>query len=145
VTSSYASAVLPALLALGLGFGMIISPAINTATAGVQRQDAGVASALVNTMQQVGGSIGTAALSTVALTAAAHYLIAHHTGKLAPAIAATHGYTVAFAASAALFGLGTVLAIVLLPSRQRLEQLRNAATAAALASAGETDTVSSTA
>jgi EmrB/QacA subfamily drug resistance transporter len=145
VTSSYASAVLPALLALGLGFGMIISPAINTATAGVQRQDAGVASALVNTMQQVGGSIGTAALSTVALTAAAHYLIAHHTGKLAPAIAATHGYTMAFAASAALFGLGTVLAIVLLPSRQRLEQLRNAATAAALASAGETDTVSSTA
>jgi EmrB/QacA subfamily drug resistance transporter len=145
VTSSYASAVLPALLAMGLGFGMIISPAINTATAGVQRQDAGVASALVNTMQQVGGSIGTAALSTVALTAAAHYLIAHHTGRLAPAIAATHGYTMAFAASAALFGLGTVLAIVLLPSRQRLEQLRNAATAAAGPPAGETDTVSSTA
>jgi EmrB/QacA subfamily drug resistance transporter len=145
VTSSYASAVLPALLALGLGFGMIISPAINTATAGVQRQDAGVASALVNTMQQVGGSIGTAALSTVALTAAAHYLIAHHTGRLAPAVAATHGYTMAFAASAALFGLGTVLAIVLLPSRQRLQQLRNAATAATVAPAGETDTVSSTA
>jgi EmrB/QacA subfamily drug resistance transporter len=145
VTSSYASAVLPALLALGLGFGMIISPAINTATAGVQRQDAGVASALVNTMQQVGGSIGTAALSTVALTAAAHYLIAHHTGRLAPAIAATHGYTMAFAASAALFGLGTVLAIVLLPSRQRLQELRNAAAAATVASAGETDTVSSTA
>jgi predicted MFS family arabinose efflux permease len=145
VTSSYASAVLPALLAMGLGFGMIISPAINTATAGVQRQDAGVASALVNTMQQVGGSIGTAALSTVALTAAAHYLIAHHTGRLAPAIAATHGYTMAFAASAALFGLGTVLAIVLLPSRQRLQELRNAAAAATVASAGETDTVSSTA
>ena len=145
VTSGYASAVLPALLALGLGFGMIISPAINTATAGVQRQDAGVASALVNTMQQVGGSIGTAALSTVALTAAAHYLIAHHTGRLAPAIAATHGYTMAFAASAALFGLGTVLAIVLLPSRQRLQELRNAAAAATVASAGETDTVSSTA
>jgi EmrB/QacA subfamily drug resistance transporter len=145
VTSSYASAVLPALLALGLGFGMIISPAINTATAGVQRQDAGVASALVNTMQQVGGSIGTAALSTVALTAAAHYLIAHHTGRLAPAIAATHGYTMAFAASAALFGLGTVLAIVLLPSRQRLQELRNAAAAATVASAGETDTVSTTA
>jgi hypothetical protein len=51
----------------------------------------------------------------------------------------------AFAASAALFGLGTVLAIVLLPSRQRLQQLRNAATAATVAPAGETDTVSSTA
>src|SRR5580692_8802097 len=62
VTSSYASGVLPALLIMGLGFGMIFAPAINTATTGVPRQDSGVASALVNTMQQVGGSIGTAAL-----------------------------------------------------------------------------------
>ena len=69
VTSSYAAGVLPALLIMGLGFGMIFAPAINTATAGVQRQDSGVASALVNTMQQVGGSIGTALLSTIALTA----------------------------------------------------------------------------
>ena len=60
VTSSYVGGVLPALLILGLGFGMIFAPAINTATAGVPRQDSGVASALVNTMQQVGGSIGTA-------------------------------------------------------------------------------------
>ena len=59
VTSSYATHVVPALVAMGLGFGMIFSPAINTATAGVERQDSGVASALVNTMQQVGGSIGT--------------------------------------------------------------------------------------
>ena len=58
VSSSYAGSVLPALLILGLGFGMIFAPAINTATAGVPRQDSGVASALVNTMQQVGGSIG---------------------------------------------------------------------------------------
>ena len=69
VSSSYAAGVLPALLLLGLGFGMIFAPAINTATAGVPRQDSGVASALVNTGQQVGGSIGTAALSTIALTA----------------------------------------------------------------------------
>ena len=133
VTSSYASSVLPALLVLGLGFGMIISPAINTATAGVDRKDSGVASALVNTMQQVGGSIGTAALSTVALTATASYLAAHHTGALAPAIAATHGYRLAFVTSAALFGLGAILAITLLPSKRRLEQLRAAATTAAAA------------
>ena len=124
VTSSYAGGVLPALLILGLGFGMIFAPAINTATAGVQRQDSGVASALVNTMQQVGGSIGTAALSTIALTATASYLAAHHTGPLAPAIAATHGYTVAFAVSAGIFGLGVILAIVLLPSQRRLAELR---------------------
>ena len=81
---------------------MIFAPAINTATAGVRREDSGVASALVNTMQQVGGSIGTSALSTIALTATASYLVAHHTSPLAPAIAATHGYTLAFAISAAL-------------------------------------------
>ena len=131
VTSSYAGGVLPALLILGLGFGMIFAPAINTATAGVRRQDSGVASALVNTMQQVGGSIGTALLSTIALTATTSYLAAHHTGPLAPAIAATHGYTVAFAVSAGIFGLGVILAIVLLPSRQRLAELRAAAAAAA--------------
>jgi MFS family permease len=131
VTSSYLGGILPPLLILGLGFGMIFAPAINTATAGVQRQDSGVASALVNTMQQVGGSIGTSALSTIALTATASYLVAHHTEPLAPAIAATHGYTVAFAVSAGIFGLGVILAIVLLPSRQRLADLRAAAAAEA--------------
>ena len=129
VSSSYAAGVLPALLLLGLGFGMIFAPAINTATAGVPRQDSGVASALVNTGQQVGGSIGTAALSTIALTASTSYLAAHHTEPLAPAIAATHGYTVAFAVSAGIFALGVILAIVLLPSRQRLAELRAAETA----------------
>ncbi|HEY3956246.1 MAG TPA: MFS transporter [Streptosporangiaceae bacterium] len=125
--SSYAGSVLPALPILGLGFGMIFSPAINTATAGVARQDSGVASALVNTMQQVGGSIGTAALSTVALTATASYLTAHHAGPLAPVVASVHGYTVAFTASAALLGAGALLAVTLLPSRRQLEQLRSAA------------------
>src|SRR6201994_825440 len=131
VTSSYATHIVPALLAMGLGFGMIFSPAINTATAGVARQDSGVASALVNTMQQVGGSIGTAALSTVALTATASYLTAHHAGRLAPVAAAVHGYTVAFAVSAVLFGIGALAAVLLLPSRHRLEELRNSALAAA--------------
>jgi EmrB/QacA subfamily drug resistance transporter len=152
VTSSYASGVLPALLVMGLGFGMIIAPAINTATAGVSRADSGVASAMVNTMQQVGGSIGVSALSTIALTATASFLVTHHTGPLAPAVAATHGYTVAFAVSAGLFGLGVVLAIVLLPSKRRLLQLREAASAGSAtpatsssATSGGADTVSSAA
>ena len=133
VTSSYAADIVPALVAMGLGFGMIFAPAINTATAGVARQDSGVASALVNTMQQVGGSIGTAALSTVALTATASYLTAHHTGQLASVTAAVHGYTVAFAVSAVLFGIGALAAVLLLPSRRRLEELRNPAPAASAA------------
>jgi len=129
VTSSYPTGVLPAMLVMGLGFGMVFGPAINTATAGVKREDSGVASPLVNTMQQVGGSIGTSALSTIALTATASYLAAHRTGPLAQGAAATHGYTVAFAVSAALLGLGVILTVVLLPAKHRLEELRNAATA----------------
>jgi hypothetical protein len=89
-----------------------------------------VASALVNTMQQVGGSIGVSALSTIALTAAASYLVAHHTGPLAASIAATHGYTLAFTVSAGVLGFGAILAVVLVPSRRRLAELRNAAPAA---------------
>jgi EmrB/QacA subfamily drug resistance transporter len=130
VTSSYLGGILPALIIMGLGFGMIFAPAINTATAGVQRQDSGVASALVNTMQQVGGSIGTSALSTIALTATASYLAAHHAGPLAAPTAATHGYTTAFAVSAGVFGLGVILAITLLPSKRRLTELRAAAAVA---------------
>ena len=135
VASGYPAAVLPAMLVMGLGFGMIFSPAINTATAGVRREDSGVASALVNTMQQVGGSIGTSALSTIALTATASYLVAHHASPLAPAVAATHGYTRAFAVSAGLLGLGAIVAAILLPSRKRLAELRTA-TAPAAAAAG---------
>jgi len=129
VTSGYSADILPALLAMGLGFGMIFAPAINTATAGVPRRDSGVASALVNTMQQVGGSIGVSILSTIAGSATTSYLLAHHTGPkaLALAAAATHGYTVAFTISAALLGLGAILAILMLPSRRRLEELSSEA------------------
>jgi hypothetical protein len=127
VTSSYASGVLPALILLGLSFGMILAPAINTATTGVRPQDSGVASALVNTMQQVGGSIGASALSTVALSATASYLTTHHTSPLAPATAAVHGYTVAFTVSTVLFVVGAVLAYSLLPSRRVLNERRSVA------------------
>ena len=87
VTSGYPGHILPALLAMGLGFGMIFAPAANTATAGVPTNDSGVASALVNTMQQVGGSIGVSILSTMAASATASYLLAHHTGTQAAATA----------------------------------------------------------
>ena len=125
VTSSYLGHILPALLAMGLGFGMIFAPATNTATAGVPTNDSGVASALVNTMQQVGGSIGVSILSTVAASATTSYLLAHHTGTQAAATAATHGYTLAFTISAALLGLGAFLAVLMLPSHRRSTDLNN--------------------
>jgi EmrB/QacA subfamily drug resistance transporter len=124
--SGYLGGIVPALLSLGLGVGMIFSPATYTATAAVLQQDSGAAAALVNTMQQVGASIGTAALSTVALTATASYLTAHHTAPLVPVAASVHGYTAAFTVSAALLAVGALLTVTLLPSRPRLDALRNA-------------------
>ncbi|MBU3675105.1 MAG: MFS transporter [Solirubrobacteraceae bacterium] len=111
VSSTYASGVLPGLLVLGAGFGMIFSTAINTATLGVIPEDAGVASALVSTCQQVGGAAGTALLSTIAATATAGFLAS---GSGDAAAAAIHGYTVAFDVSAAIFLAGALIGGVML-------------------------------
>ncbi|MET8629313.1 MFS transporter [Kitasatospora sp. NPDC004669] len=75
--SSYAGSVLPALLVLGLGMGLIFGSAQNAATSGVQPHEAGVASAMVNTTQQIGGSIGTAVFSSLAATAVTSYIKDH--------------------------------------------------------------------
>jgi EmrB/QacA subfamily drug resistance transporter len=112
-SSGYATSVLPALLVMGLGFGLVFAPAINTATAGVARSDAGVASAMVNTMQQVGGSLGTALLSTIAASATTSYAHAHP-GPAAVANAAVHGDTVAFIVSGSIFVAGAVIAFSLI-------------------------------
>ena len=74
VGSSYLSAVLPQLIVTGFGLGLVMPPAMQLATGGVAAEDAGVASATVNAMQQVGGSIGTALLNTLAASAATDYL-----------------------------------------------------------------------
>ena len=67
VDTAYASHVLPSLILIGVGFGLVVAPSFATATLGVPRHDSGVASAMVSTSQQVGGSIGTALLSTLAV------------------------------------------------------------------------------
>jgi hypothetical protein len=56
-SSGYLANVLPALIITGLGFGLVVPPALNSATQGVEFEDAGVTSTMVNTMQQVGGSL----------------------------------------------------------------------------------------
>ncbi len=76
-----------------------------------------------------------AGINSVALTATTAYLAAHHAGPLAPVTAAVHGYTVAFAVSAALFGIGALVAALLLPSRRRLAELRSPAQPASAAPA----------
>jgi predicted MFS family arabinose efflux permease len=112
--SSYATVILPALLVFGLGFGFIMPAAISTATLGVEERDAGIASAMVTTMQQVGGSIGTALLSTLAASAVTSFVAGHQgTGNLR-ALAAVHGYVTVFYYSALVFALGAVAAWFLL-------------------------------
>jgi EmrB/QacA subfamily drug resistance transporter len=114
--ASYATHVLPGLIFIGTGMGMIFAPAFSTATLGVKSSDAGIASAMVNTSQQVGGSVGTALLSTIFASAAAGYASAHaHTAHLASA-ASIHGYTTAFEWAAAIFGVGLLVAVLILPS-----------------------------
>jgi len=116
VGSSYAAAVLPGLLVLGVGLGLVFGTAMEAATRGVEGTDAGVASALVNTGQQVGGSIGTALLSTLAASASGAYAASHQAAADVAAQSAVHGYTAAFTWAAAVFAVGSIAAWLLLPS-----------------------------
>ena len=118
VHSGYASAVLGPLMVAGLGFGFTIAPAVNTGTFGVAPQDAGVASATINTGQQIGGSIGTSLLNTIFASSVAHYLTSHISpatlvhGHPAPALTALsliHGYTTSFWVGAIIFATGAVI------------------------------------
>jgi hypothetical protein len=120
LTTGYASHVLPSTILLGVGLGLTFAPGFNLATLGVDASDSGVASATVNTMQQVGGSVGTALLNTIAATAASSYATAHAAGagsiQLLQADAAIQSYTTAFWWAAAIFAVGAVItAIVLRP------------------------------
>ena len=115
--SSYASAVLPQLIITGAGLGLVMPAAMQLATGGVAAEDAGVASATVNAMQQVGGSIGTALLNTLAASAATDYLAGKDaTSKLVQAQATIESYTTAFWWSSGLFAVGALIAFLLFRS-----------------------------
>lgn len=111
--STYPAHVLPPLLLLGLGLGLIFATSMNLATAGVRAHDAGVASAMVNTSQQVGGSIGTALLNTLATSAAAHYLSGKRPTPAVAAQAQLHSYSTAYWWSAAFFTFGFLITFLL--------------------------------
>jgi EmrB/QacA subfamily drug resistance transporter len=117
--AGYASHVLPALVITGVGMGCIFAPAFSTATLGVDGSEAGVASAMVNTSQQVGGSVGTALLSTIFASATAAYASSHARTPGLNNAASIHGYTTAFAWAAGIFALGLLLALLILPSKAK--------------------------
>ncbi|WP_371530959.1 MFS transporter [Streptomyces sp. NBC_01283] len=113
VHSGYAAHVLPPLLVAGLGLGLVFAPAMSMATAGVAAHDAGVASAMVNTSQQVGGSIGTALLNSLATSAAANYLVGKQPTPQVKAQSAMESYSTAYTWSAIFFAVGLIVTVVL--------------------------------
>ncbi|MEA2300066.1 MAG: hypothetical protein QOE44_601, partial [Solirubrobacteraceae bacterium] len=121
VGTAYATHVLPGLMIIGAGLGIVFSSAMATATFGVEAGDAGVASAMVNTMQQIGGSIGTALLSTLAASATTADLavVAGRPDPAALAHAAVHGYTTAFWWAAGIYAGGAFVCAALLSAKSR--------------------------
>ncbi|RPF35417.1 MFS transporter [Streptomyces sp. TLI_185] len=114
--STYVAHIMPGMILLGLGLGGVMTTAFQGATAGVHHEDTGVASALINTGQQVGGSISTALLTTVASSAATDYVSSHKPGALTAAQAGVEGYTATLAWGSGFFVVGAVLAAILIPN-----------------------------
>jgi EmrB/QacA subfamily drug resistance transporter len=114
IDSSYLTLILPALVIMAVGMGAVFVPLGNVALTGVADHDAGVASAMVNTSQQIGGSLGVALLNTVFTTATASYVTAHGPSKESFALGAVHGYNVAFTVSAVLLAASTLVSFLLI-------------------------------
>ena len=119
IDTAYATHVLPSLILIGAGFGLILGASFPTATAGVPAHDSGVASAMVSTSQQIGGSIGTALLSTLAVSATTGFVTDHGPAPEVLRQAAVEGYTTAFWWAAGIFAVGALVIGALLRSGAR--------------------------
>lgn len=122
--ASYATHVLPAELLLGLGFGIALVPCISTATNNADPRDVGITSAMTTTSQQIGASIGTALLNTIAATATVTYLASRVKTVDAVTAATVHGYAVASGWAAGILVLAATVGGVLInahPGRERAE------------------------
>jgi EmrB/QacA subfamily drug resistance transporter len=114
VHSSYVGGVLPGLVITGFGLGTVLAPTLNIATAGIEEGDSGVASALANTMQQVGGSLGIALLGTLGASAATSYLMGKEATPHNLAEASVKSYTTGFAWGAGILAAGAVATFFLM-------------------------------
>jgi EmrB/QacA subfamily drug resistance transporter len=107
----------PAFLISGLGLALAFVPMSIGALTGVRESDAGVASGLINTTQQIGGAIGVAIATTIATTFTTHYVNAHAGASAFSGPALTHGFEIAFYVLAAIALAGAVLSALMLESR----------------------------
>ncbi|WP_087927689.1 MFS transporter [Streptomyces albireticuli] len=114
--TSYVTGILPGLVVMGLGMGTAFMPAMSLATHGIQPRDAGVASAMVNTSQQVGGAIGTALLNTIAASATTAYATSHMAGaksvEMLKLQSMVHGYSTAIWWAVGILALSALIAFV---------------------------------
>jgi hypothetical protein len=117
VQADFLGRILPAEVVLSLGMGLAFVSFQSTSLFGVGKGDAGVASALVNTTQQIGGALGTALLNTITVSASATYIAAHGHAHIAQGL--VHGYTTAFVVSAAILGAAFVAAALLIERQAR--------------------------
>jgi EmrB/QacA subfamily drug resistance transporter len=125
VESSYATDVLPAQLLMSFGLAAVFVPAASTALVGVEQRDAGIASAVLNTAQQVGGSLGLAILTTIFSSALTGWFEDNQAKLADPAFAATaeatasvEGYHAAFYSAAGLFAVALVAAFLLIRAKK---------------------------
>jgi EmrB/QacA subfamily drug resistance transporter len=109
VHTSYLTTILPSLVLVGAGLGFTFPPAMNTATAGIAQTDAGVGSAMVTTSQQIGASVGTALLNTIAASATASYLVGRTPTAQVLAQASVQGDRTVFTVVAAILVVGAVI------------------------------------
>ncbi|HEV7132171.1 MAG TPA: MFS transporter, partial [Gaiellaceae bacterium] len=107
----------PAFLLSGIGLALAFVPMSIGGLTGVEQSDAGIASGLINTSQQIGGAIGVAAATTIATTFTSHYVNAHPGVSSLSGGALTHGFQVTFYALAGIAAAGAVLAAALTESR----------------------------
>ena len=115
-TSSYVTEVLPALIVMSVGMAAVFVPTSSTALVGVEEHDAGIASAVLNTSQQVGGSLGLALLNTFYASAVTGYLTDNPGSS--PGAAFVHGYHVAFIGGAVLLGVALLVALVAISAKK---------------------------
>jgi EmrB/QacA subfamily drug resistance transporter len=119
VHGNYFTDLFPAFMISGLGLALAFVPMSIGALTGVRQADAGIASGLINTTQQIGGAIGVAVATTVATTFTTHYVDGHAGTNAFSGAALTHGFQMAFYVLAALAALGALLAAVMLESKPR--------------------------
>ncbi len=117
VHGHYFTDLFPAFLISGLGLALAFVPMSIGALTGVRETEAGVASGLINTTQQIGGAVGVAVATTIATTFTSHYVSDHVGASALGGAALTHGFEIAFYVLAALAALGAVLSAVLVEGR----------------------------